>query len=99
MPPFVSIIVPCYNEETTIRHLLDSVLAQTYPRAQMELIISDGLSTDHTREVIAAEDVNARLVELGALPAANTPAQFGALIDKDRARYAKIIQERGISVD
>ena len=53
MPPFVSIIVPCYNEETTIRHLLDSVLAQTYPRAQMELIISDGLSTDHTREVIA----------------------------------------------
>jgi glycosyltransferase involved in cell wall biosynthesis len=53
-PPFVSIIVPCYNEETTIRHLLDSILAQTYPHAQMELIISDGLSTDHTRDVIAA---------------------------------------------
>jgi glycosyltransferase involved in cell wall biosynthesis len=54
MPPFVSIIVPCYNEETTIRHLLDAVLAQTYLRAQMELIISDGLSTDRTRDVIAA---------------------------------------------
>ncbi|MBI5351356.1 MAG: glycosyltransferase family 2 protein [Chloroflexi bacterium] len=54
MPPFVSIIVPCYNEETTIRHLLNAVLAQTYPRAQMELIVSDGLSTDRTREVIAA---------------------------------------------
>ena len=53
MPPFVSIIVPCYNEEATIRHLLDSVLAQTYPREQMELIISDGFSTDHTRDVIA----------------------------------------------
>jgi glycosyltransferase involved in cell wall biosynthesis len=53
MPPFVSIIVPCYNEESTIRHLLDSVLAQTYPRAQMELVISDGLSTDRTRAVIA----------------------------------------------
>src|SRR3972149_3077580 len=53
MPPFVSIIVPCYNEETTIRHLLDSVLAQTYPRAQMELIISDGMSTDRTQDVIA----------------------------------------------
>ena len=60
--------------------------------------IVEKISAD-TREVIAAEDVNARLVELGALPAANTPAQFGALIDKDRARYAKIIQERGISVD
>ena len=53
MPPFVSIIVPCYNEEATIRHLLDSVLAQTYPREQMELVISDGMSTDHTCDVIA----------------------------------------------
>jgi len=53
MPPIVSIIVPCYNEEATIRHLLDSILAQTYPRAQMELIISDGMSTDRTRDVIA----------------------------------------------
>ncbi|MBI3153291.1 MAG: glycosyltransferase family 2 protein [Chloroflexi bacterium] len=54
MPPFVSIIVPCYNEEATIRHLLDAVLAQTYPRGQMELIVSDGMSTDGTRDVIAA---------------------------------------------
>jgi succinoglycan biosynthesis protein ExoA len=54
MNPSVSIIVPCYNEETTIRQLLDAVLAQTYPRVKMELIISDGLSTDRTREVIAA---------------------------------------------
>jgi succinoglycan biosynthesis protein ExoA len=68
MPPFVSIIVPCYNEETTIRHLLDAVLAQTYPREQMELVISDGMSTDHTRDVIAVfqkehVDLAARVVE------------------------------------
>lgn len=66
--PFVSIIVPCYNEEATIRHLLDSILAQTYPREQMELIISDGMSTDRTREVIAAfqkehADLAVRVVE------------------------------------
>ncbi len=54
MPPFVSIIIPCYNEEATIRHLLEALLAQTYPHAQMEVIISDGMSTDCTREVIAA---------------------------------------------
>lgn len=54
MPPFVSIIVPCYNEEATIRHLLDAVLTQTYPHGQMELIVSDGMSTDGTRDVIAA---------------------------------------------
>lgn len=71
MPPFVSIIVPCYNEETTIRQLLESVFAQTYPRAQMELIISDGMSTDRTRAVIAEfqkehADLNVRVVNNSA---------------------------------
>ncbi|MBL8100890.1 MAG: glycosyltransferase family 2 protein [Anaerolineales bacterium] len=66
--PFVSIIVPCYNEEATIRHLLDAVLAQTYPRGQMELVISDGMSTDHTRDVIAVfqtehKDLSVRVVD------------------------------------
>jgi len=51
--PLVSIIVPCYNEEPTIRHLLDSILAQSYAREKMELIISDGMSVDRTREIIA----------------------------------------------
>lgn len=68
MLPFVSIIVPCYNEEATIRHLLDAVLAQTYPREQLELIISDGLSTDGTRVVVAAfqnehADLSVRVVD------------------------------------
>ncbi len=54
MPPTVSVIVPCYNEQATIGLLLDALYAQTYPRAQMEVIIADGRSTDGTREVIAA---------------------------------------------
>jgi succinoglycan biosynthesis protein ExoA len=53
MTPTVSIIVPCYNEQATIRPLLDSILAQTYPRERLEVVISDGLSVDGTREMIA----------------------------------------------
>lgn len=53
MQPLVSIIVPCYNEEKTIHQLLDAVRVQTYRGDRMELIISDGMSTDRTREVIA----------------------------------------------
>lgn len=52
MPPIVSLIVPCYNEEKTIRLLLDALLAQTYPLAQMEVVIADGLSADGTRAEI-----------------------------------------------
>lgn len=49
----VSVIVPCYNEESTIRRLLDAVQAQTYPMESMEVVIADGMSTDGTRTEIA----------------------------------------------
>ena len=54
MPPIVSLIVPCYNEEKTIRILLDAFLVQTYPLADMEVVIADGFSQDGTRKEIAA---------------------------------------------
>ena len=70
MSPKVSIIVPCYNEQSTIRLLLEALCEQTYPRAEMEVIVADGLSTDGTRQVIAAfqkdvPDLSVRVVENG----------------------------------
>ncbi len=63
MPPTVSIIVPCYNEQGTIGFLLDAILRQTYPRHRLEVIIADGLSRDGTRETIAAfQDAHPDLV-------------------------------------
>lgn len=64
----VSIIIPCYNEQSTIRLLLDALHAQTYPLADMEAVIADGLSTDNTRDEIAAfqeqhPDLNVRIVD------------------------------------
>jgi succinoglycan biosynthesis protein ExoA len=54
MTPTVTIIVPCYNEQATIRALLDAVMAQTYPLEKLDVVISDGLSTDGTRAVLSA---------------------------------------------
>ena len=52
--PKVSVIVPCYNEQSTIRLLLEALLEQTFPRNEMEAIIADGFSTDGTRAAIIA---------------------------------------------
>jgi glycosyltransferase involved in cell wall biosynthesis len=54
MPPKVSVIVPCYNEQSTIRQLLEALRSQTFPRSEMEVVIADGMSTDGTRDAIAA---------------------------------------------
>ena len=60
--------------------------------------IVEKISAD-VRAVLAEPEVKARIVELGGVPRANTPAEFAAMIDADRKRYAKIIAERGITVD
>ena len=46
----VSILTPCYNGESFIHRLLDSILAQTYPDVEM-IVVDDG-STDNTRELV-----------------------------------------------
>ncbi len=58
MPPKVSIIVPCYNEQSTIRLMLDAFRAQTFPRTEMEVVVADGMSTDGTRDAIFAFQKN-----------------------------------------
>ena len=60
--------------------------------------IVDKVSSD-VREVLASDEVKLKLIELGAVPAGTTPAQFSALIDSDRKRYAQIIKDKKISVD
>ena len=44
----VSIIIPCKNEEQYIGRCLDSILKQDYPSDKTEVLVCDGLSTDHT---------------------------------------------------
>ncbi|MEO7151200.1 MAG: tripartite tricarboxylate transporter substrate binding protein [Burkholderiaceae bacterium] len=60
--------------------------------------IVDKIAAD-VREVVNADDVKAKLIELGALPHPTTPAQFVQMIANDRKRYAQIIVDRKITVD
>jgi succinoglycan biosynthesis protein ExoA len=50
--PFVSVVIPCHNEEQAIDECLSSVLAQSYPASRMEILLADGRSTDGTRGVV-----------------------------------------------
>lgn len=48
----VSIIIPCRNEKAHISEVLDSILANDYPKDKLEVIVSDGMSEDGTRSIV-----------------------------------------------
>ncbi len=50
--PFVSVIIPCYQEEKFIGQCLDSLLKNDYPVERMEILVMDGGSTDGTRDIV-----------------------------------------------
>lgn len=84
--PFVSIIVPCYNEQSTIQKLLGALHSQTYPLDKMEVVIADGRSTDNTRQVIDAfsREHTALTVRVIENPARNIPSGVNHAIRESR---------------
>ncbi len=50
--PGVTIIVPCWNEETTVVGTIESLLAMDYPQDKLHVIAVDDGSTDNTWNVL-----------------------------------------------
>jgi tripartite-type tricarboxylate transporter receptor subunit TctC len=60
--------------------------------------IIDKIALD-VKEAVGQADTRDAFSKQGANPVGSTPAQFKALIDADRKRYAKVIEEKKISID
>jgi hypothetical protein len=51
--PFVTVVMPVRNERAYLERSLGAVLAQDYPADRLEVLVTDGRSTDGTRAVLA----------------------------------------------
>jgi tripartite-type tricarboxylate transporter receptor subunit TctC len=60
--------------------------------------ILDRIAAD-TRDLVAQADTRQTLIGQGAIPRGETLAQFAAVIDADRRKYARIIADKGIRAD
>jgi glycosyltransferase involved in cell wall biosynthesis len=60
----ISIICPCCNEEEHIESCINSILAQDFPKENLEFFIVDGRSTDKTREMISGYTTKYAFVHL-----------------------------------
>jgi succinoglycan biosynthesis protein ExoA len=89
MTPKVSVIIPCYNEQSTIRLLLEALCAQTFPRGDMEVVVADGMSQDGTREAIAAFQSDFPELEVRVVDNArrNIPSGLNRAIDAARGEF------------
>jgi len=56
----ISVVIPVYNERSTVREVLDAVLAQSY---DLEIVVVDDASTDGSRDILTAiEDPRIRVL-------------------------------------
>ncbi len=87
----ISAIVPCRNERAHIESCVRSLLAQSSPTGGFEIIVTDGMSEDGTRDILmrlAEEDPRLRLVDN---PGRITPCGMNEGIRAARGRYIAIM--------
>ena len=88
-PPRVSFIIPTLNAEPVLPACLASIRTQDYPREQVEIIVSDGGSTDATRSIAVkfsarVVDNPQRVAEAGKRVAlASSTGEFIVFVDAD----------------
>ena len=89
--------IPTISESGLTGYESGSWIGVLAPSGTPQAIV-DKIAAD-VREASLSPDVREALGKQGANPVGSTPAQFKTLIDSDLKRYAKIIQEKNISID
>jgi glycosyltransferase involved in cell wall biosynthesis len=86
--PLVSVVIPLYNGMAYLQESLHSVLTQTYPN--VEIVITDGGSTDGSREWL--ESFTTNLVVKGFLPdGSGAAANWTHACELSRGKYVKLL--------
>lgn len=62
--PRVAIIVPCWNEESTVAGTVESLLALEYPKEKLSIILVDDGSIDSTPAVIDSYSTNPQITAI-----------------------------------
>lgn len=77
----LSVICPIYNEENYITKCIESILAQDYPKSDIEVIFADGMSTDRTRDIVSSYTDKYHWIRLIDNPARIVPAALNKAIE------------------
>ncbi len=87
---FVSVIIPCRNEEKYIAKCLDAIVDQDFSKDNLEVFVVDGVSEDGTRNIVAEYIKRYPFIQLLENPNKFTP--FGLNIGVRAAKGEIIIR-------
>ena len=84
--PFISLIIPVYNEEKYIRSCIESLINQTYPKHLMEWLFIDGKSSDQTVNIIS-EYAKKYQIKILTNTKRTTPISLNLGVKKSQGKY------------
>lgn len=82
--PFVSIVIPCHQEEEHIEAVVKAAAEQHYPQHRVEIFVVDGGSVDRTCEIVEALSANDSRIKLLHNPARVQAAAMNLAIVRSR---------------
>lgn len=88
---FVSVVIPCRNEEKFIGRCLDSIIANDYPKTNLEILAVNGASEDKTRDVVSDYGRKYPFVKLLENPKKITPISMNIGVKNAKGEIIMIV--------
>lgn len=82
--PFITVIIPCRNEEKYIGKCLGSIIANDFPKNKLEVLVVDGRSEDRTREIVEKYTKQYSFIKLLENPKKITPVAMNVGIKSSK---------------
>jgi succinoglycan biosynthesis protein ExoA len=89
--PLVSVIIPVLNEAPRIEQVIGSILGQSRPTYDLEILVVDGNSTDGTSEILRSIAVSNPELRLLTNARRVTPVAFNIGLEQARGEYICIL--------
>lgn len=97
--PVVTVVVPMLNERGFIEECLDGFARQTYPPAQLDVVVVDGGSTDGSREFVDAMETTCRWLRVVDNPKRKASAAFNRGVEVAKGDVICLFSAHGVPDD
>lgn len=85
--PYITIIIPCRNEEAYVSQCIESILDMSFPKDDYEILIADGMSEDKTREILSNYQKKYDFIKVIDNPQHIVPTAMNAAIRASKGKY------------